>query len=54
LENFSRKKDYQELAVLSILLLGGNQPATQQYSIHAPGAITHARWMLKVMYTLSR
>ena len=37
------RKDYQELVVLGIILLGGKLPATQQYSIDAPGAITHSR-----------
>jgi len=45
------KKDYQQLAVLSIILLGGNLLASQQYYIHAPGALTHAHWMSNVIYT---
>jgi len=45
------KKDYHELAILNIILLGGNLPATQQYSRHAPWSIAHARWMSKVIYT---
>ena len=46
------RKDYLELAVLSIILLGGTLPKGMTTSIHAPGATTHFRWMNKILYTI--
>ena len=47
------KNDYTQLAVLSLLFLGGTLPP--EYSnnpIRAPGAYHHARWMSQVLYTI--
>ena len=46
------RKDYQELAVLSIMLLGGTLPSDMKFTIHAPGATSHSRWMAKIIYSL--
>ena len=43
------RHDYKELLELSILFLGGEVPL---YQFKRPGAITHARWMSKVLYCL--
>ena len=46
------RKDYLELAVLSIILLGGTLPKGMTTSIHAPDATTYFRWMNKILYTI--
>ena len=45
------REDYKELALLSLLFLGGTTPSGT-ISIIAPGAYHHARWMAKVLYTV--
>ena len=47
------RHDYLELATLSLLFLGGTFPeAMKVVTIKEPGAIHHARWMAKALYTL--
>lgn len=41
--------DYIEMLKLCLLFLGGEVPG---YSISKPGAVSHARWMAKIIYTL--
>ena len=56
LKNSSKGKlrnDYLQLATLSLLFLGGTLPESlKKHTIKAPGAIHHARWMSKAIYTL--
>lgn len=48
----SSRGDYLELVELAILILGGeNKPTKKPFSFKAPGAVHHARWMAKVLYT---
>ena len=44
------REDYKELAMLSLLYLGGS--LSEGIPIYAPGAYTHARWMARVIYTV--
>ena len=46
------RKDYLELSVWSIILIGGSLLKGMTTSIHAPGATTHFRWMNKILYTI--
>ena len=47
------RHDYLELATLSLLFPGGTFPeAMKVVTIKEPGAIHHARWMAKALYTL--
>ena len=46
------RKDYKEFLCLSIIFLGGSLPANTSFSIIAPGAISHARWRSKVIYSI--
>ena len=56
LKNSSKSKlrhDYLELATLLLIFLGGTLPESMKNAtIKAPGAIHHARWMSKALYTL--
>ena len=56
LKNSTKDKlrhDYLELAELSLLFLGGKMPqGMSNTTIKAPGALHHARWMSKCLYTL--
>ena len=44
------RDDYKELLCLSLLFLG--EKPKEKYSVRAPGAVHHARWMRKSIYTL--
>ena len=47
------RQDYRDIAILSLLFLGGDMPESfKNVTIKAPGACHHARWMNKVLYTL--
>ena len=46
------RKDYKEFICLGVIYLGGSLNSSISFSINAPGAISHARWMSKVIYTL--
>ena len=47
------RHDYLELASLSLLFLGGTFPESlKPFTFNVPGAIHHARWMSKAIYTL--
>jgi len=49
-ENASIRKDYKELAQLSLLLLGEKEVV--DVGMIAPGACHHARWMASMIYTI--
>ena len=44
------RHDYRELASLTLLFLGSTDPG--DIRVKAPGAIHHARWMAKTLYTI--
>ena len=47
------RHDYLELATLTLLFLGGTLPESiKNATIKDPGAIHHARWMSKAIYTM--
>ena len=47
------RHDYLELATLTLLFLGGTLPESiEDATIKDPGAIHHARWMSKAIYTM--
>ena len=47
------RHDYLELATLTLLFLGGTLPESiKNTTIKDPGAIHHARWMSKAIYTM--
>ena len=47
------RHDYLELATLTLLFLGGTLPESiKNATIKDPGAIHHARWMSKTIYTM--
>lgn len=48
-QNYSRD-DYKEFLELALVFLGGNLP--RRITFKAPGAIHHARWMAKALYSL--
>jgi hypothetical protein len=48
-ESGNFRDDYKEFLELSILFLGGDIPG---YFFKQPGAMHHARWMSKVIYSL--
>ena len=49
----TQRDDYQEMAKLCLIYLGGNLPKKMSnFKFRAPGAYTHARWMSKVLYIL--
>ena len=50
-ENPGLRGDYKELALLSLLYLGGTRDK-KGITIQAPSACHHARWMSKVIYTI--
>ena len=51
--NSNLRHDYLQLATLSLLFLGGTLPDCMKHTtIKDPGAIHHARWMSKSLYTL--
>ena len=45
------RDDYKQLVVLTLLFLNGSIPL-EKYSIGAPGACHHARWMARILYSL--
>ena len=49
----SLRKDYLELTTLSLFYLGGTLPeGVNKFSVKAPGAYHHARWMAQAIYTI--
>ena len=47
------RKDYKEMAILSLKYLGGDLPDKfSKFKLQAPSAYHHARWMSKVLYVL--
>ena len=46
------RKDYKELLFLASVYLGGSLPSYHTFTFSAPGAVSHARWMSKIIYTL--
>ena len=46
------REDYKKLLELTILFLGGTFPTDYKFTIKAPGAYTHSRWMARVIYSL--
>ena len=49
----TQREDYQEMAKLCLIYLGGNLPKKMsKFKFRAPGAYHHARWMSKVIYVL--
>ena len=48
----SVRDDYRELLQLSIIFLGGSPDPARGINFMAPGAMHHARWMSKVIYSL--
>ena len=48
--SYTYRADYEELLQLTVLFLGGT--LDKAVTIKAPGSISHARWMAKVIYTL--
>ena len=46
------RDDYRELLQLCLVFLGGSVDACGDVKFRAPGAIHHARWMAKAIYTL--
>ena len=47
------RHDYLQLATLFLLFLGGSMPESMNHAtIKDPGALHHARWMSKALYTL--
>ena len=49
-ETASLREDYKELALISLLYLGGS--LSSPIPIYAPGAHHHARLMSKIIYTI--
>ena len=47
------REDYKKLIELTILFLGATFPTGYNFSFKAPGAFHHARWMAKIIYTIS-
>ena len=49
-ETASLRENYKELALISLLYLGGS--LSSPVPIYAPVAHQHARWMSKIIYTI--
>ena len=50
LQVFQPRGDYRELLLLTIIFLGGKPPCGIKFA--APGALHHARWMNKALYSI--
>ena len=46
------RKDYREFICLAVIFLGGSFQSEFHFSFLAPGAVSHARWMAKIIYTI--
>ena len=46
------RKDYKELVLLALLYLNGISFEQYNFTVLAPGAYHHARWMMRIIYTV--